>query len=81
MSCSQALWAMVLPLSSQQGGQLQLCDLCWYVFRDPGSLSPGLENCLPKDWRGNLTFLVLFLFFCLFGHFLGRSHGIWRFPG
>ena len=32
-------------------------------------------------FEGFFCLFVCFLFFCLFCHFLGRSHGIWRFPG
>lgn len=41
----------VLVMSSQQEGQFQLCDPRLHLFRDPCSLSPGLEHHLPKVYR------------------------------
>ena len=47
----------------------------------PHGSQSDLSTTAPRRELHFLFFFKFYLFFCLFCYFLGRSQGIWRFPG
>ena len=69
----------ICPLPKLQTYERSLC-LSLYSQHGVQCLTQS-KSSIHACWVNIFTYLFIFLFFLSFCHFLGHSHGIWRFPG